>query len=132
MRQGLRNDWLNNGCHPLSVMLAIGGAVEFVVSVQNRVSHGADIIKFKNGAVGTFHLASGPQPIEEYHFYSSKWHLHIDDSSKVTLQRGILFIYDRTTSFTAQLMGSDSLHIYNNICLINLSNTFHLVDFSTF
>ena len=101
MRQGLRTDWLNNGCHPLSVMLATGGAVESVVSVQNRVGHGADIIKFKNGAVGTFHLASGPQPIEEYHFYSSKWHLHIDDSSKVTLQRGIPFIYHRNTSFTA-------------------------------
>lgn len=101
LKQRLRTDWLNNGCHPLSVMLATGGSVQSVISIQNAAGHGADIIKFKNGAIGTFHLASGPQPIEEYHFYSSKWHLRIDNSNKVTLQRGIPFIYDRTTSFTA-------------------------------
>mgnify|MGYP005888814591 FL=1 len=101
MQKGLRTDWLNNGCHSLSVMLATGGSVQSVVSIQNSVGHGANIIKFKNGAIGTFFLASGPQPIEEYHFYSQKWHLHIDDSNKVTLQRGIPFVYKRTTSFTA-------------------------------
>lgn len=72
IQKGIRTDWLNNGCHSLSVMLSTGGSVQSVVSVQNETGHGANIIKFKNGAIGTFFLASGPQPIEEYHFYSQK------------------------------------------------------------
>lgn len=106
MRENKRTDWLNNGCHPLSVMLAVGGPVESVISVQGKMRNGANIIKFKSGAVGNFHLASGPQPIEDYRFYSSKWHLQIDNNSKVILERGIPFVYDRTTSFTAE--GDDS------------------------
>ena len=41
MQKGLRTDWLNNGCHSLSVMLATGGSVQSVVSIQNSVGHGA-------------------------------------------------------------------------------------------
>jgi len=94
-----RTDWLNNGCHALSVLLAAGGPVESVISLQGRLYNGANIIKFKNGVIGNFHLASGPQPLEDYHFYAAKWHLQIENTTKVILQRGIPSVYGKTTSF---------------------------------
>ncbi len=101
MAQRKRTDWLNNGCHSLAVLLAVGGPVDSVISVLGLKRNGANIIKFKNGVMGNFHLASGPQPNEEYHFYAPKWHLAIDNTTKVVLQRGIPSVYGRTTSFIA-------------------------------
>ena len=95
-------DWLNNGCHPLSVLLAAGGKVDSVVSVTNEAGHGSCLLFFENGAVGNLHLASGPQPNEDYHFYAPKWHLQIANTSKVILERGIPSVYGRTTSFVPE------------------------------
>ena len=97
-----KTDWLNNGCHPLSVLLAVGGKAERVISLCNEKGAGANLIFFRNGTVGNLHLASGPQPLEDYHFYAPKWHLQIDNTSRVILERGIPSVYGRTTSFVPE------------------------------
>lgn len=95
-------DWLNNGCHPLSVLLAVGGKVDHVVSLCNEKGVGSNLLFFKNGAVGNLHLASGPQPLEDYHFYAPSWHLQIDNTSRVILERGVPSVYGKTTSFVPE------------------------------
>ena len=61
-----------------------------------------NLLNFKNGVTGNLHLASGPQPLEDYHFYAPKWHLQIANTSKVILERGIPSVYGRTTSFVPE------------------------------
>lgn len=95
-------DWLNNGCHPLSVLLAVGGKVDQVVSMCNEKGVGSSLLFFRSGAVGNLHLASGPHPLEDYHFYAPKWHLQIDNTSRVILERGVPSVYGRTTSFVPE------------------------------
>ena len=102
LEQRTMTDWLNNGCHPLSVMMAVGGHVDSVQAVLNDAGHGSAVLFFKNGAVGNLHLASGPQPNEDYHFYAPTWHLQIANTSKVILERGIPSVYGRTTSFVPE------------------------------
>ena len=117
-----RTDWLNNGCHPLSVLLAVGGLVRSVISVQGPNHNGANLIKFKSGVVGTLLLASGPQPLEDYQFYASKWHLRIDNTSKVILQRGFPFVYGKTTSFIPEGFDSGALVWEAQNCKATLEN----------
>lgn len=102
LKDGTKTDWLNNGCHTLSLMLATGGKVDSVVSYRGKYNTGVNILQFANGVIGNFHMASGPQPIEDYHFYSDKWHMQIDDSSRVILERGIPSVYGKTTSFVPE------------------------------
>ncbi len=99
LKEGKRTDWLNNGCHSLAVLLAAGGPVKSVISLQGPLHNGVNVLTFKNGVMGTFHLASGPQPNEDYHFYAPRWHMQIDNTTRVILQRGIPSVYGRTTSF---------------------------------
>ncbi|MBQ9910311.1 MAG: Gfo/Idh/MocA family oxidoreductase [Lachnospiraceae bacterium] len=53
-------NWLRNGVHPLAYMMALGGAVEEVTTIRNDEGYGAVILRFRNGVMGTLHLASGP------------------------------------------------------------------------
>ncbi len=115
-------DWLNNGCHPLSVLMAVGGRVNEVVSVTSARGSGACLLFFENGAVGTLQLASGPQPLEDYHFYAPKWHLQIDNTSRVILERGIPFVYGRTTSFVPEGDDSGALVWEAQNCKASLEN----------
>ena len=78
-------NWLGNGVHPLSFVIAIGGKVKSVTSQLGMDGHGALIIQFANGITGNLHLASGPQPIEMYNLYGENWHLHIYNSNYIKL-----------------------------------------------
>jgi predicted dehydrogenase len=122
IRDNKRTDMLNNGCHPLSVLLAAGGPVDSVISVQGPFHNGANILKFKNGVIGTFYLASGPQPVEDYHFYAAKWHLQIENTTKVILQRGIPFVYGKTTSFVPEGFDHGALVWEAQNCKATLEN----------
>lgn len=92
-------DWLGNGCHPLSFILAVCGKPLAVTSHKGADRYGAVLIDFENGATGNFHLASGPYPMESYQLFGDKWHLHIDNCSRVTLQRGIPHKYSLTSHY---------------------------------
>jgi predicted dehydrogenase len=92
-------NWLGNGCHPLSLLIAAGGTPQEVISHRGGHGGGACIIHFTGGAQATFHLASGPWPNERYAFFSERLHVEIDNSLRVTLHRFIPFDYGRTTDY---------------------------------
>jgi predicted dehydrogenase len=95
-------NWLGNGCHPLSLILAVGGPAR-AVSVHRGVhGGGACVIELASGAVANFHLAFGSpnnQPSERYRFYGNGRTVTIDNCETVTLQRGIPFKYGVSTSY---------------------------------
>ena len=72
-------------------MLAVGGEVAAVTTHRTLSLVGARVLKFASGAVGAFSLVSAPMPpLERYSFWG-KWHVTIDNGSRVTVRRGIPF-----------------------------------------
>ncbi|MCC7355774.1 MAG: Gfo/Idh/MocA family oxidoreductase [Anaerolineae bacterium] len=105
-------NWLANGCHPLSLMLAVGGPVSAVVVHRSKHGGGACILHFADGAIGNLHLAAGSplsQPTERYAFSGNNCHLVIDNSSRVTFQRGIPFDYNRTANYAPAGLDSGAI-----------------------
>ena len=93
------SNWLNNGIHPLSFMMALGGKVAGVTTICNKEGRGIVALQFASGVVGNFHMSSGPQPrLERYAVYGENWQLDIENS-KITLQRGIPFSYKDTVNY---------------------------------
>ncbi|WP_284645446.1 Gfo/Idh/MocA family protein [Paenibacillus silviterrae] len=115
-------NWLGNGCHPLSLMMAVGGNVSAVTTHVGANGYGCVLLDFASGVTGTLQLASGPQPIEFYHFYGSNWHLGIDNCLKVTLQRGIPFEYGKTTSYVPAGLESGAIVWEPQNCMATLEN----------
>ena len=118
----LFTNWLGNGCHPLSFMLRIGGPVETLQAITNEKGIGSVMLDFKNGVAGTFYLAGGPQPNEEYHLHGSNWNLKIINSNRVILNRGIPFEYARTNNFVPPGEDSGSIVWEPQNCLATLEN----------
>lgn len=109
LREGRYENWLRNGCHPLSLCVAVGGAVSAVTVHRASDGGGVCVLEFASGAIGNFHLAAGEnrgQPIERYSFFGDRCHLVIDNGLRVTLQRGIPFQYGKTTTYVPD--GQDS------------------------
>lgn len=99
-------NWLINGVHSLSFLMAVGGRVSAVTAICNEARHGILAIQFANGAFGTFHLSSGPQPrLERYAVYADKWQMDIENT-RITLYRGIPGAHGRITSYAPE--GDDS------------------------
>jgi predicted dehydrogenase len=119
-------NWLGNGVHPLSLLLAAGeasgGRVTSVTTHRGVRGGGVCFLEFSNGVTATFHLASGPQPIESYAFFGASWHLEIDNCLKVTLQRGYPFEYGRTTSYCPEGDTHGALVWEPQNCLATLEN----------
>ena len=95
-------NWLANGCHPLSLMLAVGGSVDAVTVHRSSDGGGVCVLEFASGALGNFHLANGSrmsQPLERYTFFGNDCHIVIDNGLRVVLQRGIPFDYGKTTNY---------------------------------
>jgi predicted dehydrogenase len=97
--------WLNNGIHPLSFLMRVGGKVSAITTYIGGTSSaigGVCILEFANGVIGNLHMASGPFPMESYRLFGDKWHLDIDNGWKVTLQRGIPFQYGSTSNYICE------------------------------
>jgi predicted dehydrogenase len=118
----LFTNWLANGVHPLSLLLTVGGKVSSVTTHRGTKGGGVCLLEFENGTLCNFHMASGPQPIESYKFFGDNWHLSIENSSKVILQRGIPFDYGRTTSFVPAGDDSGAVVWEAQNCLATLEN----------
>jgi predicted dehydrogenase len=102
LASGKSTNWLANGCHPLSLMLATGGPAKAVTVHRSKFGGGACIIEFANGVIGNFHLAEGgqySQPCEQYVFYGKNCTVSIENCLRVTYQRGIPFHYGVTQSY---------------------------------
>lgn len=112
LKDGSIPNWLRNGCHPLSLCLAVGGPVKAVTLHRAADGGGACILEFTSGALGNFHLAAGTnkgQPIEQYSFFADECHLRIDNGLRVTLQRGIPFTYGRNTTYLPEGLDSGAV-----------------------
>ncbi len=95
-------DWLGNGCHPLSWLVAIGGKVRSVTT--HHGDHGGSIcvLHFAKGIVGTLHADAGAgnsQPSERYTVYAHKITLSLENSTRLILQRGVPFFYGKSVSY---------------------------------
>jgi predicted dehydrogenase len=104
-----------DACHPLALMLAVGGEVTAVTMHQTPSRVGACVLEFTSGAVGTFSLLSTPMikgqystPKERYSFWG-KWHVSIDNGSRITVHRGIPFDYGRTTDYVPDGLDSGAV-----------------------
>jgi predicted dehydrogenase len=80
-------NWLANGVHPLSFLMEIGGSVESVTAHCGPQGHGAFVLRFRSGVIGTFHMASGPLPMESYCLYGEGWHCDITNNTRLALYR---------------------------------------------
>jgi predicted dehydrogenase len=98
-----------DACHPLALMLAVGGEVTAVTMHQTPTRVGTCILEFASGAVGSLNLVPARvQPFERYSFWG-KWHISIDNGRIVTVRRGIPFDYGKTTSFVPAGLDSGSV-----------------------
>lgn len=105
-------NWLANGCHPLSLLLAVGGRVAAITVHSAKLGGGVCVLEFANGAMGNFHMAEGGargQPVERYSFYGNNCHMTIENNLRVSLQRGIPFDYSQTTSYVPEGFESGAL-----------------------
>lgn len=106
---GRPSKWLADGCHPLALLLELGGDVDSLAVHRSAAGGGALILNFASGAVGTFHLADGVpafQPSERYTCYGSGASVTIENTATVIYQRGIPFRYATGTTFAPE--GTDS------------------------
>ena len=104
--------WLADGCHPLALMLELGGDVESLAVHRGRHGGGALILNFASGAVGNFHLADGVpafQPSERYVCYGQGASVTIDNTSTVIYQRGIPFRYASSSTFAPAGLDSGAI-----------------------
>lgn len=96
-------NWLGNGCHPLSAMLAVGGPVTGVRPHVNANGEGALLLDFAAGVVGMLSLAEGAgvsAPIERYTFNGAACSLSIENGSRVVIhRRDPAFRYGETSNY---------------------------------
>jgi len=93
-------NWLKNGCHPLSLLLEVGGPVAAVTMHRGVDDGGVCVLDFANGAVGTFNLLSSRRRSSERYAFWGNSHITIDNGLRVTVHRGIPLEYARTTEYT--------------------------------
>lgn len=112
LAEGRATDWLDNGVHPLSLLVALGGKPSAVTMHRGPDGGGACVIESGEGVMATLHLCPGipfSQPVEQYRFFGNGCHAAIENCQRVTFQRGIPFEYGRTTSFAPPGLESGSL-----------------------
>lgn len=109
LESGRFTDWLANGVHPLSLLLRTGGQVDAVCCHRGLHGGGAVILEYRSGVTGIMHLwawTGYAAASERYSFIGQQGAIIIDNSTRVSLHRGIEFSYGRTTSFAQD--GTDS------------------------
>ena len=112
LREGRYENWLRNGCHPLSLCMEVAGPVAAVTVHRAQHGGGACVLEFANGAIGNFHMAAGVnngRPLERYSLFGDTCHVVIDNGLRVTLHRGIPFDYGRTTTYAPEGLDSGAI-----------------------
>ena len=116
-------NWLANGCHPLSLMIEVGGPVAAVTTHRGAHGGGVCVLEFVSGAVGNLHLAEGsPRPVERYAFYGKGVEVTIDNTWRVTMQRGIPGTYGKATTFVPEGLAHGAVVWEPQNCLATLEN----------
>jgi predicted dehydrogenase len=112
LREGTVPNWLRNGCHPLSLCVAVGGRVSGVTVHRVADGGGVCLLEFASGAFANFHMASlrnKGQPVERYSFFGDESHAVIENSLRVSYQRGIPFDYGRNTTYAPEGFASGAV-----------------------
>lgn len=112
LQERIHTNWLQNGCHPLSLLLAVGGKVAAVTTHHGQRGGGVCVLEFTSGVIGNFHLADGGQhgqPTENYSFFGDGCHMTIDNCLRVMLQRGIPSQYGITTDYIPEGINSGAV-----------------------
>ena len=102
LESGADTEWLANGCHPLSALIALSGPVETVTVHRARHGGAAVILQHRAGAMSTLQLAKGvpmSQPFERYLVAAGEHSIEIENARRLVYQRGIPFAYGNATSF---------------------------------
>ena len=105
MRERKASNWLYNGCHPLSMMVAVGGEVAAVTMHPSRGRNGVCVLEFASGAIGTLNFVSAPFRSERYAFWGKRY-ITVENGLRVALWRGIPSSYGTTVDFAPA--GTDS------------------------
>ncbi|MDE0506155.1 MAG: gfo/Idh/MocA family oxidoreductase, partial [Candidatus Poribacteria bacterium] len=82
---------------------------------------GVCILEFASGAIGNFHLADS-QPLESYSFFGNNCHAVIDSNLTVTLQRGIIPDFGRTTTYAPEGFDSGAIVWEAQNCVATMEN----------
>lgn len=104
LERGEMNQWLANGCHPLSLLLELGGPVDEVIVHGGGHDGGAAILHHSNGALSNLHMALGAprsQPNERYLIIGGEHSIEIENSRRLVYQRGVDFNYSHGTSYVS-------------------------------
>ncbi len=128
LARGEFTNWLANGCHPLSLLVELGGPVRAVRTVRGpgQDASGAVHLDYANGAIGTFFLAGGAPPgypVERYDLFGADRVVSIEDSERVVYHRGIPFDYARQRDFTGPGTETGSICWQAEHRLATLENT---------
>ncbi|HTT89337.1 MAG TPA: Gfo/Idh/MocA family oxidoreductase [Acidimicrobiales bacterium] len=108
----LQTQWLDNGCHPVSLLLTLAGHAAAISVHYGPEGSGFLVIRHRNGAVSSLQLATGGptfQPIERYIVLGGRGSVEIVNTRKVIYQRGIDFDYGTGTSFANPGVGSGAV-----------------------
>ena len=102
------SQWLSVGCHPLSLMMALGGPVTAVTTLRDTSDSaeavGVVYLDYASGACGVLHLAGGAPggfAGERYELFGEGQAIVIENSERVAWHRGIPFDYHRQRDFTS-------------------------------
>lgn len=112
LEQEESTEWLANGCHPLSALLAIGGQVTSVRTIRSAHAGGMVVLKHTNGAVSNLHLPHGAptsQPFERYLIVAGQHSIEIENARRLIYQRGIDFSYSHGTDFTTGTLDNGAI-----------------------
>jgi predicted dehydrogenase len=80
-------NWLGNGIHPISFVIAMGGPARAVTVHTGPGGHGTCVIELKSGVIATIHLGSGPHPMEQYALFGDDWHCNIPGNDRLEFFR---------------------------------------------
>lgn len=106
------SNWLTSGCHALSVLRVVGGPVESVAVHRGPEGGGACVLRHASGTVSNLHLAVGAskfQPCERYLFVTATASIEIENSRKVTYQRGLNVAYTEDLTFAPAGLDSGAI-----------------------
>jgi predicted dehydrogenase len=104
--------WLANGCHPTAFIIAVAGPVKSVVVHRGREGSGVLVLRHSNGALSNLHLARGAppgQPFERYSVYGTKATVEVENSRKISFQRGAPFDYKNIRNFAPPGLDSGAI-----------------------
>ena len=105
LAEGRFTNWLGNGVHPLSAMLALGGRPDAITVHRAATGGGFLIMSFPTGSAGSLHMAEGHSPsgaMERYEVVCERGHVVLENNSRLTVHRpGYPFDYSAGTDFAA-------------------------------